>query len=72
MAGFGQTKEAQKAAQQEDLPAHEQVDAFEALQAELDAPPAQLNTHTFMGITGHENTTKTGIVTAAYDAYENA
>ena len=70
MAGFGQTKEAQAAMQEEELPSHAQADVFKALQAELDAPPAQLNTHTFMGITGHENTTKTGLVTAAYDAYE--
>lgn len=69
MAGFGKTKAAQAALQDEELPAHERAEPFAALQAELDAEQPTLNTHTFAGIIGHENTCKTAIVTAAYNKY---
>ena len=69
MAGFGETKKAQAALADEELPAHERADPFAALQAELDAEQQTLNTHTFAGIIGHENTCKTAIVTAAYNKY---
>jgi hypothetical protein len=73
MAGFGKTKKAQEALAETladgELPAHERADPFAALQAELDAEQPTLNTHTFAGIIGHENTCKTAIVTAAYNKY---
>ena len=69
MTGFGKTKAAQAALQDEELPAHERADPFAALQAELDAEQPTLNTHTFAGLIGHENTCKTAIVTAAYNKY---
>ena len=69
MTGFGKTKAAQAALQDEELPAHERADPFAALQAELDTEQPMLNTHTFAGLIGHENTCKTAIVTAAYNKY---
>lgn len=68
-AGFGKTKAAQEAAKEDATPSHAQVDVFKALQMELDTPQENLNSHTFMGIIGHENTTKTAIVTSAHTTY---
>tara|TARA_Y100000361_G_scaffold7966_1_gene6585 strand:- start:808 stop:1776 length:969 start_codon:yes stop_codon:yes gene_type:complete len=69
MAGFGKTKEAQAAMKQDELPAHEKVDPFEALEAEREAMDDSIRSHTLMGLVGHDNTCKTAAVTYAYSKY---
>ena len=72
MAGFGKTKEAEKKEAEEvieaETPAHKSTSSepFALLQKELQLMDNSPQTHIFMGIAGHDNTSKTAIVTDAY------
>jgi len=72
MAGFGKTKEADKKEEEEvvvaETPANKSTssDPFAMLHKELQMMDNAPQTHLFMGIAGHDNTSKTAIVTDAY------
>lgn len=76
MAGFGESKKAQKALKEAEklaaTPAHVRTDEdpYAELRNELQTLAAQMpKTHIFMGLIGHENTGKTAIVLAAFQQY---
>ena len=78
MAGFGKTKEANKAEEAEAAieatPAIQRTDAdpFSALRKEYLLMDNMPQSHLFMGIAGHDNTGKTAIVTDAFSRDEGA
>ena len=75
MAGFGKTKEANKADEEEQVleetPATKRTDddPFASLRKELEMMDNTPQTHLFMGIAGHDNTGKTAIVTDAFSKW---
>ena len=79
MAGFGQAKKLQQAAEEEETlaetPVTQRTDsgAFAALKAEFEELQNQggPKTHIFMGVIGHENTGKSGIVLDFFQNYCN-